>query len=600
MYKKIIITSIFLFGSLSQLRAQFVTQEMKARPADYEYLSAPDSLGVRNQLLMPNVSNKNVLATQNLPYPIIFIHGLNSNELIWGNTSETNLMYNFFQSQNLTFGGRFDFNLNYDNNNTISNKFVWNASTPNADIAFYTSSAVAADYYFVNFDVGSNGAVHPGGLFSTDVLSNQSAIAKQGIALKIVIQQVMSITGRDKVILMGHSMGGLAAREYLQNPENWKEPYINHHVAKLVTTGTPHGGSNSTAPFLVTLYNGLNNRSEAMRDLKKTYSNSNANGVFLFGGYEFNFIMDDGSNLYYNVDVNCNGSSGDLITGLNNKSFNNNIDYAYIIGICGTCTLSPGFIDGDGVVPIFSSNFSNFNTNILSPKNEFNYEASSSIQIHTDLPKQIFQNMQGLDEPNHYALSYGIHFNKIYKGFITQQPVGGYTVDYDDYIFTMPYNGTFSISGTNSFSNNLPFQILDSSYNIIYSNTILPFSTNSFSLILTSGQYYLEFFATPTNTSYQYPYNFILSSVLSSETFDSNISLNIHPNPTNSKVFFDNTNSNFNDVVIYNYLGQEVGKSRFLKSVNNQEIDLTSFAPGIYVLRFSNQGSYQSVKIIKQ
>jgi len=86
---------------------------------------------------------------------------------------------------------------------------------------------------------------------STDVLSNQSAIAKQGVALKVVIQHVLSLTGRDKVILMGHSMGGLASREYLQNPDNWTDPYINHHVAKLVTTGTPHGGSNSTAPLLV-------------------------------------------------------------------------------------------------------------------------------------------------------------------------------------------------------------------------------------------------------------------------------------------------------------------------------------------------------------
>ena len=52
-------------------------------------------------------------------------------------------------------------------------------------------------------------------------LSNQSAIAKQGLALRNVIIYVMQLTGRDKVILMGHSMGGLAAREYLQNPSNW-------------------------------------------------------------------------------------------------------------------------------------------------------------------------------------------------------------------------------------------------------------------------------------------------------------------------------------------------------------------------------------------
>jgi hypothetical protein len=75
----------------------------------------------------------------------------------------------------------------------------------------------------------------------------------------------------------------------------------------------------------------------------------------------------------------------------------------------------------------------------------------------------------------------------------------------------------------------------------------------------------------------------------------------LYPNPTTSKVFFDNTNSNFSEVVIYNYLGQEVGKTTFSETVNNQEIDLSSFASGVYVLRFSNlEKKYQSVKIIKQ
>ena len=220
-----LLLSILFFSVLLHSNAQNVLPAMKPIPADYEYLSAPDSLGVRHQLLMPNISNKNLQSAQNLPYPIIFINGLNSNDLIWGNTTDTDLMYNFFQSQNLTYGGKFDFNLNYDGNNATANKIVWSNSTPNADIAFYTSTASVADYYFVNFDVGSDGSVYPGhGLFNTDVLSNQSAIAKQGIALKVVIQYVLSLTGRDKVILMGHSMGGLASREYLQNPNNWTEP----------------------------------------------------------------------------------------------------------------------------------------------------------------------------------------------------------------------------------------------------------------------------------------------------------------------------------------------------------------------------------------
>ena len=51
----------------------------------------------------------------------------------------------------------------------------------------------------------------------------------------------MNLTNKDKVILFGHSMGGLCAREYLQNSSNWQTDG-SHHVAKLITRGTPHGG----------------------------------------------------------------------------------------------------------------------------------------------------------------------------------------------------------------------------------------------------------------------------------------------------------------------------------------------------------------------
>jgi pimeloyl-ACP methyl ester carboxylesterase len=593
-----LLLSILLFGTLLQTKAQNVLQAMKPRPADYEYLSAPDSLGVRHQLLMPNISNRNTQAAQNLPYPIIFIHGLNSNELIWGNNDpNANLIHNTLQSFNLTFGGRFDFNLNYDGNNATANK--------QSDIGFYTSSASAGDYYFVNFDVGSGGGVHPGGVWplSTEVLSNQSAIAKQGYALKIAIQQVLSLTGRDKVILMGHSMGGLAAREYLQNQGNWKDPYVNHHVAKLITTGTPHGGSNKSVPFLVSLYNGLESQSEAIRDLKISYSVSGSDGVFLNGGYELNSVMNDGNNSYYNVDVNCNGSSGNSITGLNTKPSNDDIDYAYIIGQCNSCNSNPGFEPGDGVVSLSSANLSNLsNYNLPIPKNEFVFESISPIQIHTDLPFQNDYNMEALDEPNFLWLAYGVNYDKTYKGFIYKQPAEGYYYDYDDYKFTVNGNSQVSILINNINHPNLLARIFDVNANqvsTVYSgNSSLPINITQ---NLTSGNYYLEIYAVaPTSTATIYPYNFSLSYSLSNPDFSLDNLLNIFPNPTSSKVFFDNANSNFKEVAIYNYLGQEVSKTAFTSISTNQEVDMSSFSAGVYILKFSNTETSQSVKVVKQ
>jgi uncharacterized delta-60 repeat protein len=74
----------------------------------------------------------------------------------------------------------------------------------------------------------------------------------------------------------------------------------------------------------------------------------------------------------------------------------------------------------------------------------------------------------------------------------------------------------------------------------------------------------------------------------------------IYPNPTNSKVFFDNSNYNFIEVAIYNHLGQEVAITSFNNNLKNQEIDMSNLATGVYVLRFYNATNSQSIKIIKQ
>ena len=46
---------------------------------------------------------------QKLPYPIIFIHGLNSDDMTWDNMKNS-LVNNY----NLTYGGRINFCLNQD------------------------------------------------------------------------------------------------------------------------------------------------------------------------------------------------------------------------------------------------------------------------------------------------------------------------------------------------------------------------------------------------------------------------------------------------------------------------------------------------------
>jgi hypothetical protein len=90
-----------------------------------------------------------------------------------------------------------------------------------------------------------------------------------------------------------------------------------------------------------------------------------------------------------------------------------------------------------------------------------------------------------------------------------------------------------------------------------------------------------------------------LPSTLGQYEFE-NKKIELFPNPTSSKVYFDNSNFNFKEVAIYNYLGQEVTKTSFSNNVNNQEIDMSTLANGVYILKFSNDGVSQSIKIIKE
>ena len=496
-YNAIILT-LFLLGFSFTLFAQ--QPNTTSRPSDFEYLSAPDSLGVRHQLKMPKQSLSKTSNPQ-LPYPIIFIHGLNSNAATWDITT------NFMDIQyGTSYGGRMDFCLNYDANNSSANLSF--APATGADLAYFTSSIYNGDYYYLNFDVGSNGSVNLPSSNSYFVQSNQSAIYKQGLALKWAIYFVLQKTGKDKVILMGHSMGGLAAREYLQNTNLWQQDGKDH-VAKLVTTGTPHGGSNSTSFGLGVA--GLNEKSDAVRDLRRSYSISSANGVYLFGGVESNSVIKN--NLlfnYENVDVNCNGIYNNVITGLNYKNIDTNIDYSCIIGQCSGCVTCSSC---DGVVNDVSANLNSYYSSLT--QNIFYYSASALTEIHTDLPKQNYKNMQGLDEPNSPKYAYQIDFDSIYNGFMTVQSTNYsfYPTDYDCYKFNVKYRSNVKFSIENIYLSNLSIAILDSVGNIVDTISSNGFSTINFSHILNIGAYYFIVIGNPNTTSYLYPYSFTLNKM---------------------------------------------------------------------------------------
>lgn len=509
----------------------------------------------------------NLIFSRHIPYPIIFIHGLTGSDQTWSSFFARLDLYGW------SFGGRMDFCLNYDGN--LSTSLLIN------DIHDFTilSNLKVGDYYTINFDVNTNGTI-----YNNTYESNQAAIVKQGKALQSAIKHVLDKTGSDKVILVGHSMGGLASREYLQNSSNWQSDG-KHHVAKLLTTGTPHGGSNQWT--FGGLFTGIDGYSEAVRDLRWSYSNGYS-GVYLFGGNENNLT----SIGFQNIDVNCNGLFGDNIIGLNQKNLPADLTY--------TCVIGTGGLSGDGVVDAMRANLNNY----------YNAQADTFLvnAMHPNLNKEIATDIKGIDEPTYFAQAYRLGLDTLFFGLITTQSKANYfTDDYDDYVMNVTTNSWLNIKVTNIPVSQLSVAIFDKTYSpkfIKYSNTLSQIDTT---VLLTQGKYYLEIQATPDAYSYMFPYSIKLHSTPATSVENNIVQIpkgfrleQNFPNPFNptTSISFHIPSRTFVSLKVFDILGREVAiliSEELLAGDHSAHWDATGFPSGTYFYRLQS-GSYSETK----
>lgn len=539
------------------------------------------------------LNNKNTLTVQDsllhggsnsmhFPYPVILIHGMAGSANTWAN------LRNHAIQQGWTYGGQLPFCLNGDGDNTTED-----ISSPSSiEIKnFIPLNLPPADFYAINFNVDTNGISY-GSDTTTTTLSSQAATIKEGKALGMAIKAVLQATGKNKVILLGHSSGGFAERSYLQNSNFWQTDG-QHHVAKAITAGTAHGGSNTSGGILLSAYAGIDENSDAVRDVRTSYYYSGSPGVCLFGGIENASVMNDSFiNNFYSFDVNCNGTIGETVVGLNQMPIPSDLDYA--------CILSNYHLDsscGDLVVSCVSANIKTSFPLLLS-------ETFTVDAFHTAIPSEINAEYLALDEPDTTNLSYEIDTNIIYNGFITiQAPDAQFSRDNDNYLFFIGQQGVGNIIIKNIPVNNFGFSVIEQlSGSILYTNSTATGDTSLISppLSFSTGDYYLKIWGDPTISSWKTPYNFIVNFEPSANSinpfnYEENVGLNIFPNPTTDNIIIE-TSQNA-EIEILNIEGQTI--KYFISNEKITKIDVSGILSGMYFVKVKTKDGIAIKKFIK-
>ena len=489
-----------------------------------------------------------------LAYPIIFVHGLAGGDETFKTTME-------YLRDNYDFGNInvFDVVLNADNNTTnslMANDVKWqdfsyggrsiNVGRRNfrSDIGDFQDGWTDSLLFAVNFKEerirGAQGTWND--YFD---YGDQAGIFKQGYALNKVISDVLAYTQKEKVVLIAHSMGGLCIREYLQRTNgsgshvNWIDPSdaYGHKVARVVTIGTPHLGSNSG--FDPTKKDGKtenNTKSalpdqnqEALRDMKYSYDSytncgGTPQGIYMFGGNE-NCIKGSLFNpTFDNVDINCDGDETDDIVGINSGTSYNpamplptNIKYTWItsdvnMGECATClgTGIPNGVDGDGSVLLSRQWLYSGTTPAPLPVNGVLIaDRMLAAKKHTDEGASYYEIIKGMDEPASRELSYGMDYNKKINGFITYQ-FDGTSTDTDMYhIENQQFNTITAVIDKHDSSSPgvTALAVLDNNGTVLSSIAVSSYPS-SISLNIPSGisRIYIQVTGTATASTWQHPY----------------------------------------------------------------------------------------------
>lgn len=567
----------------------------------------------------------NAYPQNRLPYPIIFIHGLAGSE----NTFDESIEY-LRDHNNLGSINVFDVVLNADNDKKTSlmlvdvkwTDFVYNDTEIKvgrrnfvSSINDYVHEWVDSNLFAINFKEenieGANG-------FFNDYFdqSNESAIFKQGFVLNKVIQEVLDFTGAEKVILVGHSMGGMCIREYLQRTDennlhvNWIDPTTEdgHKVARVITVGTPHLGSNTSPdPTKSSVPNALGN-SEANRDLLYNYNSYTfcegyPQGIYMFGGNE-NCIKSEngifGNSTFENVDINCNGSEADDIVGINEGpssfSFNpqmplpTNIKYTYITSIWIGWNI--GLI-GDGAVSIDRQWLYDENAN---PVPLGITDTLLTDLFHTSVPNEYVTIIRGMDEPKSFSLAYDLKLNQEIIGYVTFQQ-NRISLDEDVFKLQCYENNSIAFVYNGEDSGIYKIEFYDINENLILSKDILHNIDTTFVAVPENhNEIFVKLIGNATSASWEHPYKIYSFPVDITEYLGNNsVTTSIFPNPSSGLITVKVSDNKLCKMCIYNNNSDKVFQSEIIQ---NKEFDFNFLPNGIYTVKFDVDNNSITKKLV--
>ena len=530
-----------------------------------------------------------------IPYPIIYVHGLVGSSATWGGMTD-------WLATSLGAPIELGFCLNADGS-------LYSSDADDDIASFIPDGLTSANQYVINFNCNASGSCFTSGSISQ---SNQAGIYKQAEAIGIAIEEVLNATGVDKVILLGHSMGGVACREYLQNAEHWQSN--NHRIAKLVTSGSPHVGFELGSKIfkLPAAFQGVDTDGEAMRDLKNEHTGflSSVPGVFFWGGEESQDYMYDDIFYWWNVDVNCNGLTGEDVTGLNERNMFSDLEFASIYDtydlIVTPSSASYNYTGettgGEDLCSVLDNGWNG----------PFSCESwgwdvpGGATGGHNELPNQLLETLWALDEADDYDKSFEVNVNQWYTGFITPQASGSdgyngywgnYATDWDDYIISVPASGG-QLTVFAEFddacvgSDLLLYEVSTGEYINVVENVG---SSEVMTTNVSGGQYIVEFNG-DVNASEafgQYFFRVALDQTSSIAASDSPDLFSVWPNPatTELRLTFNHSAASTASIQLSDLSGKVVLRELSLKS---NALDVSRLPRGMYVLTVQLDGASHS------